>query len=606
MEPPPPRLPFPDWVERAGALGWTWCVNFWRRAADVPGAWFDAKKAQGVVDLWPRIIKLTDDRFAGLPFELSFWEECVVRLVFGWKVQTEILLSERAASHVVHTRLIREVRLWMPRKGGKTEFISALGVITPLIDGTIGGQGYVFAKDLEQGAVPFGKMQAMVSMAPPSLSGNAQLMKKVILFKRLKTIFRLLPGIPDGKHGKSPTVIVGDEMHEWMTSDLMTTLRQGTGTRLQPLSIYASTAGLKSNPVGWELYQESLAIHDGIVDNPRLLVVIFAAADGDDIYDEATWRKANPSYPVTPVPDFMRSEAALAKGNPRREAHFKAYHLGIWVDSDQRWLPLRQWDACGNSNPDAWRTRLADLKGRTVIGFFDVSATQDVTALIWWAPPTAPGGKIEIGCRFWIPEETLKKRAEADKRAPWLRWVEIGAIETTPGAQVEQLYVANAIREAKNIYAIQRIGFDPWNAAGVVEPLQGMASEAIGSFIPTLNQVLREDPSSVVAKFDMDGFDPSWLVKVPTNIATLTAGSKEFERLVFGGKIDHGNHPVLRWMAGNAVVRMAENDNFMPSKRRSHDKIDGIVGCVGCCALSLAPAPPSGTFTYEQLYGSAA
>jgi phage portal protein BeeE len=49
-------------------------------------------------------------------------------------------------------------------------------------------------------------------------------------------------------------------------------------------------------------------------------------------------------------------------------------------------------------------------------------------------------------------------------------------------------------------------------------------------------------------------------------IRTLGEPSKHFERLVFAGLLDHGGHPVLRWMAGNVVVHFDRNLNFMPAK----------------------------------------
>jgi hypothetical protein len=54
----------------------------------------------------------------------------------------------------------------------------------------------------------------------------------------------LLTGKAAGKHGKAPTVTVGDEMHEWASRDLADTLRQGESS-LEPIRLYASTAGLK-------------------------------------------------------------------------------------------------------------------------------------------------------------------------------------------------------------------------------------------------------------------------------------------------------------------------------------------------------------------------
>jgi hypothetical protein len=50
----------PEWIRKAADdHGWDWARVMWRRAAAHPGAWFDSKKADGVVARWPDWFKLT-------------------------------------------------------------------------------------------------------------------------------------------------------------------------------------------------------------------------------------------------------------------------------------------------------------------------------------------------------------------------------------------------------------------------------------------------------------------------------------------------------------------------------------------------------------------
>ena len=49
------------------------------------------------------------------------------------------------------------------------------------------------------------------------------------------------------------------------------------------------------------------------------------------------------------------------------------------------------------------------------------------------------------------------------------------------------------------------------------------------------------------------------------------------------GRVRHGGHPVLRWMAGNVAVEVDGLDGVMPKKKKSAEKIDGI--CAMCMAL---------------------
>ena len=307
---------------------------------------------------------------------------------------------------------------------------------------------------------------------------------------------------------------------------------------------------------GVALWDESLAILDGRVDDPSTLVVLFAAGADDDWRDEKVWRLANPSLGLSPTIAFLRREAALAVDNPRAEAHFRCYHLNQWVDGTARWINVKKWDACTGSGP-GWKDYPAFLRGRRCFGAFDVSSTQDVTALVWVFPPTDEDPHWRVLSRFWVPELTLAQRVKND-RVTYDRWQKIGALETTPGDYVDQNFVKTAVLEGFEQFDVEAVGYDPWNASKLIADLQA------------------------------DGVDPDRLVLMRQGIQTLGEPSKHFERLVYSGQLDHGGQPVLRWMAGNAVVRFDENLNFAPAKKRSAEKIDGIVA--GVMAVGLAHA----------------
>ena len=555
--------PEPEWIRAAADdLGYDWARLAWRRAASVPGAWFDAAKADAAVRIWPTVFRLTNDRFAGKPFHLLFWQEVIVRLLVGWKVPVEVADEDTGAVRFEHVRLFRRLMLWVPRKNGKSEFLAALSLLFFALDGPFGGEGYIFARDEKQARRAFDKMKSMVSFSP-QLQKSVKVYKSSLWVQEIQAKFELLTGKAEGKHGPSPSVIFGDEMHEWRSDDMMTFLRQGTGTRLQPIELYASTAGLKSNRTGWALWEESCGILDGRIEDASTLVVIFAADPAADWTDEEVWRRPNPSLGRSPTIAFLRREAAIAKDNPRAEANFRRYHLNQWVEATVRWLNLKKWDAC-TSDPEAWaRYAAADcnlLRGRKCFGALDVSSTQDVTALLWLFPPCPEDEAWRLACRFWVPEETVDRRVRQD-RVPYDRWVASGAMSTTPGDYVDQSFVQAAIGDGLGLYDVAAIGFDPWNARKLYTDMVN------------------------------DGMDAALMVEMRQGIRTLGEPSRHFERMVYAGDLDHGGHPVLRWMAGNAEVRFDENMNFMPAKKTSAEKIDGIVAAVMAAGLAMAGEP---------------
>ncbi|MFN9110424.1 MAG: terminase TerL endonuclease subunit [Bacteroidota bacterium] len=61
---------------------------------------------------------------------------------------------------------------------------------------------------------------------------------------------------------------------------------------------------------------------------------------------------------------------------------------------------------------------------------------------------------------------------------------------------------------------------------------------------------------------------------------SMSAPTKELERLIKGGQIQHGGNQVLRWMASNAVVQQDPHENIKVVKGEAYGKVDGIVALV--------------------------
>lgn len=60
----------------------------------------------------------------------------------------------------------------------------------------------------------------------------------------------------------------------------------------------------------------------------------------------------------------------------------------------------------------------------------------------------------------------------------------------------------------------------------------------------------------------------------------MSPPSKELYKLLMEGKMNHGGHPVLKWMAQNVVMRQDPAGNIKPDKEKSVEKIDGIVATI--------------------------
>lgn len=543
--------PLPKWIEEFGNdPAFAFVQRHWIAAATVPGARFDTELADAVVSAWPTWFRHTEGRWAGKPFHLTLWQAAIVRLLVGWKTADGF-------------RLFRRLFLWIARKNGKTEFLAALASLFWICDREMGGQAYAMARNENQAKLVFEKAKTMVRLSP-AFADRVQVFKKSLYLPELWARFEVLSGAAEGKHGLSASVIVGDEMHEWPDGALYTTLHQSIAARDQPIELYSSTAGLTGRNYGWTLWQECVSIAVGGLDDPTTLVAIFAAEAEEDWTDERVWAKANPNLGISPKIEYLRAECIKAQDNPRLENDFRRYHLNQWTEQVVRWLSLARWIA-GAADPQSWRDAAERLRGRRCFGGLDLSSVSDLTALVWIFPPIVEGGAWELLVRMWCPAESIALRSRRD-RVPYDLWAQADAIRRTDGDVVDYGVIERQVCVDAELFDVMGLAIDRWNAT----------STAIR---------LAEDGCNVV----MFG----------QGFASMSAPSKEWERLVMAGLLDHGGHPVLRWMVGHVAIATDDAGNIKPTKRKSGEKIDGVVA--GIMALGLAIGQqPDAVSVYEE------
>jgi phage terminase large subunit-like protein len=515
------------------------------------GYWFDEAVADAAAEFFPRYLRLTTGEWAGRPFELEPWQADFIRQLFGWK---------RADG----TRRYRRGRLWVPRKNGKTEFAAGIGILATVADGEPGAQTFSIAEDKAQASIVFDKASAMAMMSP-DLAEHLELLSTSIYCPALMSSMKPLSGVPKGKHGLNAHCILGDEAHEWTSDRLYTFVRQSMGARRQPLDIIISTAGERKG-FGWELFQECEKIRDGVIDDPETLVVIYGAEPDDDWTDPKVWAKANPNLGISIKESYLADECKQAKENPRKENDFRRYHLNQWVEQSVRWITKDAWNACTEAptDPDLWRELAERMRGRTCWGGLDLASTRDVTAFVLVFPPEGAEERFTVLCRFYVPAETLDVRVRRD-RIPYDLWAASGALVATDGhagRTTDYNAVFLDVQEAARTYDVQAIAYDRWNSSDLVNRLRD---------------------------------DGAPMQEMGQGFGSLASPTKEFERLVFAHGLEHGNQPVLRWMASNVAVSQDAAGNIKPAKDRSSEKIDGIVATIMALGKWMAEKPEETT-----------
>lgn len=518
--------------------------------------YFDKRLADAAVEFFPRHLKLVEAEWANKTFHLADWEAHHTRQIFGWRRRSD------------GTRRYRRVRGWVPKKNGKSEWMAGVAHILCVGDGEPGAFVPVYATDRKQAEIIFDKAARMVALdsdehgQPGELAKLYEVTKTGLFCPNLMSSIVPQSGDPTGKHGPAPHGAIGDEVHEWSNGKLHRFFIEGMASRRQPLDITISTAG-EIKTYAHELYEESRAILEDPSLDPECYVFIHEADKDADWTDPKVWAQANPNFGISPKKEFIASLCRLARRNPRLENDFKRYHLNLWVEQSKRWFPMHRWgdNTLAPKDADYWKTLPQRFMGggRKAFLGLDLGSTSDITAAVWVFPPEEGSNRVTLIPRFWVPADNIAERDSP--RTPYKRWVAQGALKTTPGNVTDYDFIEHAVMEDAAAFGCSGLAYDPWNATQVAIHLQDEG-------LPC--QEFRQGYGS------------------------MSAPSKELERLFISGQFEHGNHPVLEWMFGNATYRKDPAGNIKPDKEKAAEKIDGVVAAVmaiGLMSAKQAPVP---------------
>ncbi len=532
--------------------------------------WFDARAADRAVEFFRRYLVHIKGELGGKPIEPMEWEQDeILRPLFGWKRWDGM-------------RRYRQAWIEVPRKNDKTTLAAGISLYLTFADGEPGAEVYAAAADKEQAAICFDIASAMVQSSP-ALLARCEVFRRAISIPATFSKYQVLSSDAFTKHGLNAHGVVVDEVHAQKNRELIDVLHTSTGARRQPLEVYITTAGYDRHSIAYEMHEHALRVLEDPTRDEALLVVIYAADATDDWKNEATWRKANPGLGRSKKWDYMRAECNRAIQIPGYENTFKRLDLNIWTEQAARWLPMQKWDLCvgpiararlklgATDALDVIKASLAlreAMRGRKCWGGLDLANTIDINAL---GLVFLPGEmRIVLVPFFWIPEEKLRER-EKLAGVPWTQWVKAGLVKVTPGAVSDYDVIRSDIEAFAKLYQIEELGIDRWNTLQIATQLEnGPAARLAKSRNPKAER---------------------FIYGIGQGFASMTTPCKALEAAVVGGRLEHGGHPILRWMAANVAAQRDAADNIKPDKEASADKIDGISASLDALARALIHQP---------------
>ncbi len=505
------------------------------------GAWFDADAAQAAIGFIEEYVTHIEGALSGKPFRLSPWQRCFVANLFGWR---------RAGPDGTTIRRFAEALLYVPRKNGKTPLAAAIALYVLFCDQEAGQQNYVAAADREQAGKLFRQCKGMVE-ARDELSSRCDIFggraeagqSKSIVLKRDGSFLQVLSADANSKHGQNSHLVIVDELHAQPNRDLVDVLTTSTASanRHQPLTLYLTTADHNRPSICNEVYRRACAVRDAVPggpgDDPAFLPAVWDVPKACDWRGEDVWAQANPNLGVSVNLDYLRREAKKAETNLPYRGTFCRLHLNMQTDAAEGAIDLLQWDAMAGNVDDE------DLAGRDCWGGLDLSSTTDLSAFALVFPLEDEDERMAVRVWMWAPGATAHRRSRED-RVPYESWGEEGFVTLTDGNAIDHDIIRRDVSEICERYNVKSIGADQYNAVQLLIQLRGDG-------LP-------------VEKFGQGFFSMSPAVK-----ALLT--------LIAEGRLLHGGNPALRWMAGNFMLDKDPAENLKPTKKRSPDRIDGMV-----------------------------
>lgn len=440
--------------------------------------------------------------------------------------------------HTVYDSPTRMFILSMGRKNAKTTFCAVILVLHLCgPEATPNTQLYSAAQARDQAALTF-DLAAKIVRLSPNLRPFIQIRDtaKELLCPELGTFYKALSAEASTNFGKSPKVIIHDELGQVRgpRSEMFDALETACAAHEDPLSFVISTQAATDEDL------MSIVIDDALTGaDPRIKIALYSAPlDLDPFSDEAI-RAANPHFDSFMNQEEVRKQASDAKRMPSRDAAYRNLVLNQRVEAHSPFVNRTVWKANGDEPVEI-------VGRRKLFGGLDLSSVSDLTALVTMDMVDA---RWNVTPTFWLPQEGLAERSRTD-RVPYDLWHKHGFLNTCPGETVDYAFVAAHLRDLFDTHDVEAIAFDRYNWRFLKPYLEkaGFTEKELERF-----------------------------VEFGQGFVSMAPAIRELETLLLKRMFRHGNHPVLTMCANNATIVQdpAENKKFV--KRKGTKRIDGMV-----------------------------
>ena len=489
-------------------------------------------------------LRHTKGEYAGQRFNIQPFQEFFIKVLFGWQRKEG-------------GRRFRKAYLEIARKNGKTELAAAIAVYCFLCDNETGAEVYTAATTRDQARIAFDTAKVFLK----SLKTDSRTFNKLVNVLKYNcnvpstnSKFTAVSSDADTLDGLNPHFSLIDEYHAAKTSDVAEVMETGMGSRTQPLLLITTTAGFNRESPCYQFRKVMVDILEKRKVDESVFPLLFCLDEGDDWQDKKNWTKSNPNLGVTPYISYMddQFQKALNEG-AAKQIQFMTKNLNVWTTTSSVWI--------SNSYIEATRLKLDDdvLYNKKCFAGLDLASTRDIAALVLCFPVQQGIDKPHIKSYFFCPEDNVRERSLSDG-VNYIQWAQDGDIVMTDGNVTDYDFIKAKVIELTAKYKIECIAFDRWNA------------------------------SQLVIQLTNDG---ATMKPFGQGFISMSAPTKEVEKMFLSSEITHDGNPVMEWMLSNVMLRFDPAGNIKIDKAKSTEKVDGPVAMVMAYAQIMVEDKPT-------------
>lgn len=492
--------------------------------AEFPPFYFDADKAERYLKLVQKFNHVKGKNWKSEHIQYEPWQNFVFMNIMGW------------ISNLTDERRFRTAYVEVPRGSGKSLIASQATLFFLSLDDPKGNEISVAATKNDQARIVLDSARAMAKANPGYLkSTGTKVLAHKITHESSNSFIRALSSDSKSLDGLNDVLCVIDELHA-VDRKLFDVIYSGMKKRNDSLLLCITTAGFNTDGVGYSQSVYAKKVATGEVDDDTFFSAVYTIDEGDDIYAESTWRKANPNYGVSVDPMTFEATAKKVKVSPSDLPNFKVKNLNVWISEANAFFDLPKWEACADTS-----LNLETFKGERYFEGLDLASKVDLTGRAKIFRKKVEGQMhYYLFINAYLPEETLNN----NPNTLYDECVASKHLTATKGEAIHYPQIQAEILADTKLFRNNAVHYDPWNAT-------------------QLAQLLIKDRVNMV-EFRM-------------NTANLSEPLKLMDALIREKRFHHEGNPLMKWCVGNVVCKEDAAGNVYPRKTHEKLKIDLVV-----------------------------